>query len=80
MNLFKKYTDYDCKIKLYKIYCIKHDISEVCDVSRYGMFFCEFTCNKCKGFYYFARHSLSLNRNISTQTRNHEITLLQGTP
>lgn len=38
MNLFKKYTDYDCKVTLYEIYCMKHETTHERAVDRYGMF------------------------------------------
>jgi predicted metal-binding protein len=80
MNLFKKYTDYDCKVTLYEIYCMKHETTHERAVDRYGMFFAEFTCKECKGFDYFARHGVSLREEQRTETGRHKITLVKGTP
>lgn len=80
MNLFKKYTDYDCKVTLYQIYCMKHTTTYERVVDSCGLIFAEFTCKDCKGFDYFARHSISLRKEQRTETGGHKITLLKGTP
>lgn len=80
MRLFKKYTDYDCKLTLYNIYCEKHKTIYKGSVDRFGMFFSEFVCKECKGFDYFARHGVSLRKAQRTESGEHKITLLQGTP